>query len=81
MGKFQLFVALYRRNPYNETMSKAHEKAVARYNAKTYTEIKLRMQKADAENLKKYLDGRSANGFINEAIAEKMKREKTQGEE
>ena len=61
-------------------MSKAHEKAVARYNAKTYSEIKLRMTKADAENLKKYLDGRSANRFINDAITEKIEREKLQAE-
>lgn len=59
-------------------MSKAHEKAVARYNAKTYTEIKLRMKKEDAESLKTYLNGQSANGFINKAIQEKLEREKAQ---
>ena len=56
-------------------MSKAHEKAVAKYNAKTYTEIKLRLKKDDADNLKKYLAGSSANKFINEAIKEKMDRD------
>ena len=59
--------------------SQAKIRAVAKYNAKTYTEIKLRLKKDDAERLKAYLDGRSANGFINEAIAEKIEREKSQG--
>lgn len=56
-------------------MSKAHEKAVAKYNAKTYTEIKLRLRKDDATKLKEFLNGKSANGFINEAIKEKIERE------
>jgi len=62
---------------YNETMSKAHEKAVAKYNAKTYTEVKLRLKKEDADELRKHLDGRSANGFINDAIREKINRERS----
>jgi hypothetical protein len=56
-------------------MSTAHERAVARYNAKTYTEVKLRLRKEDADNLKQHLAGRSANGFINDAIREKIERE------
>lgn len=64
---------------YNEPMSKAHEKAVAKYNIKTYTEVKLRLKKEDAETLRDFLGGRSANGFINDAIKEKMEREKLQG--
>ena len=55
--------------------TKAKIKAVARYNAKTYTEIKLRMRKEDAEELKAHLDGKSANGFINQAIKEKLERD------
>ena len=62
--------------PYNGDMTKAHEKAVAKYNAKSYTEIKVRMRKEDAEHFKSFLDGKSANGFINQAIKEKMEREK-----
>lgn len=58
--------------------TEAKKRAVAKYNAKTYTEIKLRLRKEDAQALKEYLNGRSANGFINAAIAEKLEREKQQ---
>ena len=62
---------------YNGLMaSEAKKRAVAKYNAKSYAEIKLRMRKEDAEAFREYLNGRSANGFINEAIQEKMNREK-----
>jgi hypothetical protein len=33
------------------------------------------MKKADAEILKAFLNGRSLNGFINDAIQEKLERE------
>ena len=56
-------------------MSTSHERAVAKYNAKTYTEVKLRLRKEDAEKLRQHLNGRSANGFINAAIKEKIERE------
>ena len=71
-----LFLAFLVIVGYNGLMSKAHEKAVAKYNAKTYTEVKLRLRKEDAEELRVFLDGRSANGFINAAIREKIDREK-----
>lgn len=74
------FVALYRRILYNGLMaSVAKMRAVAKYNAKSYSEIKVRMRKEDAEAFREYLNGRSANGFINEAITEKIEREKLQG--
>lgn len=60
-------------------MSKAHEKAVAKYNAKTYERVTLRLKKEDAETLRDFLGGRSANGFINDAIREKIEREKLRG--
>ena len=56
--------------------TEAKKRAVAKYNAKTYTEIKLRLRKEDAQALKEHLNGRSANGFINEAISEKIERER-----
>lgn len=59
--------------------SVAKMRAVAKYNAKSYSEIKVRMRKEDAEAFREYLNGRSANGFINEAITEKIEREKLQG--
>lgn len=60
-------------------MGKAHEKAVERYNAKTYDRIYVRMKKEDAEILKAHLQGRSINGFINDAIKEKLEKEKSHG--
>lgn len=57
-------------------MSKAHEKAVERYNAKTYERLYIRMKKDDAQALKEFLGDGSINKFVNDAIAEKMKREK-----
>lgn len=56
--------------------TEAKKRAIAKYNAKTYTEIKLRLRKEDATTLKEFLQGRSANGFINDAIREKIEREK-----
>jgi len=64
---------------YNDVMSTPHEKAVAKYNAKTYDRVTLRLKKDDAEALREYLGERSANQFINEAIKEKIDREKLQG--
>lgn len=61
-------------------MSKAHEKAVAKYNAKTYEKVTLRLFKQDADDLRSFLAGRSINGFINEAIREKVEREKLHGD-
>ena len=59
--------------------SKAKIRAVERYNAKTYDRIYVRMRKEEAQALKEYLDGKSINGFINDAITEKIEREKSQG--
>lgn len=74
-----IFVALYRKKVYNGLMaSEAKKRAVARYNAKSYSEIKLRMRKEDADAFREYLNGRSANGFINDAIREKIDREQNQ---
>ena len=55
--------------------TKAKIRAVEKYNAKTYDRIYVRMKKADAEILKAFLNGRSLNGFINDAIQEKLERE------
>ena len=58
--------------------TQAKQRAVERYNAKTYDRIYVRMKKADAERMRAQLGGRSVNGFINDAIAEKLEREKQQ---
>lgn len=56
-------------------MSKAHEKAVAKYNAANYEKLSVRLKKDDAKNLREFLAGRSMNGFITDAIHEKIDRE------
>ena len=55
--------------------TEAKKRAIKKYNAKTYTEIKLRIRKEEAERMKEHIAGRSINGFINEAIREKIERE------
>lgn len=57
--------------------SKAQQKAVAKYMKENYDEIKVRVPKGKKEEIKAAADsqGKSVNGFINEAIDEKMKRE------
>lgn len=68
--------ALYRSKCYNDVMAtEAKKRAIERYNAKTYDRIYVRMKKADAERMKQHIGDRSVNGFINEAIAEKIERE------
>ncbi|MDO4945394.1 MAG: antitoxin [Ruminococcus sp.] len=50
--------------------------ASAKYNAKTYEEIKLRVKKGQKNEIKTYakLQGLSLNGYINKLIAEDMNR-------
>ena len=59
-------------NKYTEARRRANEK----YNAKAYDEIKVRVTKGKKDEIKAAADsqGKSVNGFINEAIDEKMKR-------
>ena len=59
--------------------TQAKQRAVARYNAKNYTRIALRLRNQDADELKGILNGRSINGFVTDAIREKIEREKSQG--
>ena len=56
--------------------SKAQQKAVAKYMKENYDEVKIRMPKGKKDEIKAAADsqGKSVNGFINEAIDEKMKR-------
>ena len=63
---------------YNDGMSDAHIKAVAKYNAKNYEKLSLRLRKDEVKELREYLNGRSMNGFINDAIREKMERERSE---
>ena len=57
-------------------MSKAHEKAVAKYNATNYERITFRLSKQDAQTLRDHVGNGSLNGFITSAVLEKIDREK-----
>ena len=55
-------------------MSKAHIDATARYNAKNYESINLRVYQGQRDQIKAYAEshGESLNGYINRLIAEDM---------
>lgn len=55
-------------------ISKAQQKAVAKYNAAAYDRIELRVDKGEKDILKAHADsrGESLNAFINRAIKETM---------
>lgn len=57
--------------------SKAQQRAVSKYMKENYDEIKVRVEKGKKNSIKAHADskGQSVNGFINEAIDEKMERE------
>ena len=54
-----------------------------RYNKKAYDEIKVRVAKNKKEIIQSHAQaqGKSVNGFINEAIDEKMQRDNEKGAE
>lgn len=58
-------------------ISESQRKAVAKYNAKAYDEIKIRVYKGEKEKIKAHAEqnGESINGFVNRAIGEAMQRE------
>mgnify|MGYP005810399329 CR=1 FL=1 len=57
--------------------SKAQQRAVNKYMKENYDEIKVRVEKGKKAIIKAHTErtGQSVNGFINEAIDEKMERE------
>lgn len=57
--------------------SESQKKAVAKYNAKAYDELKIRVPKGKKDTIKDFAasKGKSINEFANEAIDEKMERE------
>lgn len=59
--------------PYNEVQ----KRAVAKYNAKTYDEIKTRVPKGKKADLQAHAaaKGESLNGFVNRAIDEAVARD------
>ena len=58
-------------------ISKAQQEAVARYNAKSYDRIELKVKKGRKDIVKTHAEskGESLNGFINRAIDETMERD------
>jgi len=58
-------------------ISEARKKANAKYNAKAYEQIQIRVQKGKKSDIQAFAEkqGKSINGFINEAIDEKIKRD------
>lgn len=63
------------------TVSKAQKAATAKYEAKAYDKILLRLPKGKKSEIEKVSKpkGQSVNGFINDAINEKMERDKKGG--
>ena len=58
-------------------ISKAQQKAVAKYMKNNYDELKIRVPKGEKEQIKSHADkqGESLNGFVKRAIDETMKRD------
>lgn len=56
-------------------MSKAHQEAVERYNAKNYTRLTIRLKNEDVDRIRAAIGSRSVNGFVVEAIEEKIEKE------
>lgn len=55
--------------------TKASNKAVQKYSAKTYDQIKVLVKKGEREEIKNYAEsqGMSLNGYINKLIKDDMK--------
>lgn len=60
--------------------SKAQQKAVNKYMAKAYDRVNLTLPKGRKAEIQAHAEahGKSVNGFINEAIDEKMARDESQ---
>lgn len=58
-------------------VSKAQQRATAKYEAKVYDKLLLRLQKGQKETIQAHAaaQGESVNGFINRAIIEAMKQD------
>jgi len=56
-------------------ISAARMKANHKYDAKTYDKLTIRVKKTDMERVRALIGDQSLNGFINQAILEKVDRE------
>lgn len=61
-------------------VSKAQQKAVAKYMKNNYDELKVRVPKGRKDIIKAHAEknGESVNGFVNRAIDETMQRDTTE---
>lgn len=61
-------------------ISKAQQKATAKYVKNSYDRIDLKLQKGEKEKIKQHADrnGESLNSFINRAITETIQRDNTE---
>ena len=64
-------------------VSKAQQKAVAKYEAKAYDKALLRLPKGRLDEIRAHIEpaGESLNGFINRAIVNQMERDREGGAE
>ena len=64
------------------TVSKAQKAATAKYEAKNYDKILIRLPRGKKAEIEEVIKpkGESLNGFVNDAIDEKLMREKKSGE-
>lgn len=64
-------------------VSKAQQKAVAKYMAANYDEVKIRVPKGDKERIKAHADanGESVNAFIARSIQEQIRRDNEEREQ
>lgn len=63
-------------------ISKANQRAVAKYTKANYDEIKVRVSKGEREKIKAHAEsnGESLNAFINRAITETIARDEREEE-
>ena len=59
------------------SISESQRKAVAKYNAKSYDRIELKVLKGEKDKIREHAtqQGESINGFVNRAIRETMVRD------
>ena len=59
-------------------ISEARKRANAKYNAKAYTKLMVRIRKEDEEEIRAAIEasGESVNGYILKAIRQRMERER-----
>ena len=58
--------------------TEAQKRASAKYNLKSYDRLEIRVKKGEKEVIENHakVQGKSLNGFVNEAIKEKIERTK-----